>query len=337
MTETRLNQQDAGISGGVRKPLPPEAAPSVILWLLIIAAVLVGIGVYLLTGIGPGLDALKTMIVIGGGLSAGYCFALWRRLEREALVLRSLGELTIVTVTIGLLSYAGSAMAMPLRDSWFHSWDQALGFDWMYWLGVLNDRPTLHRVLAFVYHTMLWQSFGLVILLGVFLRYRALKQFLVAYLLCAVATVAIATAIPAMSPLVHFGLTPADYPNIQLAVSLEFQEHALAMRDGSMRLIDLGGAQGLVTFPSFHTVSAVLLAIGFWQIPYVRWPALALNALMLISIPIEGSHYLVDVLAGVVVAIGGWALAGALLRFEGPARRVLSNAGALVRGGRVAA
>jgi hypothetical protein len=54
-------------------------------------------------------------------------------------------------------------------------------------------------------------------------------------------------------------------------------------------------------------VSAVLLLLGFRGVPYMRWVAFALNALMLIAIPIEGSHYLVDVFGGIAVALAAWA------------------------------
>jgi len=67
----------------------------------------------------------------------------------------------------------------------------------------------------------------------------------------------------------------------------------------------------LVTFPSFHTATAMLLLLAFRGVPYMRWVSLALNGLMLIAIPIEGSHYLVDVIAGIAVALLAWAAAAA--------------------------
>jgi len=40
-----------------------------------------------------------------------------------------------------------------------------------------------------------------------------------------------------------------------------------------------------------------------WRTPFVRWIILGLNALMLAATPIHGSHYLVDLLAGIAVAM----------------------------------
>jgi membrane-associated phospholipid phosphatase len=46
----------------------------------------------------------------------------------------------------------------------------------------------------------------------------------------------------------------------------------------------------------------MLFAYGLWKIPYVRWFGLGLNLAMIAATPIQGSHYLVDVLAGMSIA-----------------------------------
>lgn len=37
--------------------------------------------------------------------------------------------------------------------------------------------------------------------------------------------------------------------------------------------------------------------------PRLRWPVLALNTAMLLSTPVEGTHYLIDILLGTIVAM----------------------------------
>jgi len=51
-----------------------------------------------------------------------------------------------------------------------------------------------------------------------------------------------------------------------------------------------------------HAALAALLTAGLWPVRGLRWIAVALNVLMLVSIPIDGGHYFVDVLAGLGVA-----------------------------------
>lgn len=69
-----------------------------------------------------------------------------------------------------------------------------------------------------------------------------------------------------------------------------------------------------VTFPSFHAGAAPLLGWGFWPVARLRWPLVTLNVVMAASaIPI-GGHYVVDIIAGVMVAAAGIAVARMLER-----------------------
>jgi PAP2 superfamily protein len=292
------------------------------IWCFIAAAALAATAASIAAGISfrPQQLGYVVLVVIGAlGLSAFY--TVLRPDERVARLFRAAIELFLLSFLCGSLSYAATSLNRPLWDEVFVAWDQALGFDWRYWLGVLNEHPKTNLVLAFAYHSM-WPQLAIVIVALVTVRdYRRLDVFLLAFGFAAAITVVIAGFMPALSPLAHFAITPADHPNIVLAVPREFEAQALALRDGSMRVIELGEAQGLVTFPSFHTVVAVLLLIGFRHVPYVRWLSLVLNVLMLMSIPIEGSHYLVDLIAGVGVALLAWSMARATADSAAPALR----------------
>ncbi|GHE75932.1 hypothetical protein GCM10019059_39100 [Camelimonas fluminis] len=308
-----------------RPRLSSDTAPSLIALAVVAVVSVVGLGIYFLTGIGP--DG-KGMVSLGGlviALLVGIAFCWWRRMERELLALRGICELIVIMVSVGLLSYAGTAVALPLRDSWFHAADRTLGFDWAYWVAVMNEYPRISRSLSWAYGTMLFQTFALVVLLGATLRRRELNRFLLAYLICGVATVVVGTLLPGITPLVYLGLNPADYPNVSVTGGSMAVDHIMAMREGKMRLIDLHGAQGLICFPSFHTISAVLLVYGFWGVPYVRWFGLMLNAVMLVSIPVVGLHYLVDVLAGGLVGVAGWYAGGWLMMHEDHIRQAMGE------------
>ena len=294
-----------------------ERLPALALWSLIGVASSASVGIWLVAGTGlkgRDLAAVLTMGAVLIGLSAVYTHA--RPDPRIARLSRGMAELLFLTIMIGSLSYSGATLALPLWDDTFEAWDKALGFDWRFWLGLLDANPSVHLVFVVAYHSMMPQVVLAVVVLAAFHRNQHLDTYLLAYGVAALATVAVATLMPALSPLVHLGVTPAEHPNIILAVPLEFQEHAAALRDGRMRIVDLSGAQGLVTFPSFHTVCAILLLLAFRPIPYLRWASTALNGLMLLAIPVEGSHYLVDVIAGAAVALGSWLFASWVVHQE---------------------
>jgi len=75
-----------------------------------------------------------------------------------------------------------------------------------------------------------------------------------------------------------------------------------ALRNGTMREISLARMEGLITFPSFHTTLAVLFVAALRRHRLALAIGAVVNGLMLLSIPSEGGHYLVDVIAGAMVA-----------------------------------
>jgi membrane-associated phospholipid phosphatase len=62
-------------------------------------------------------------------------------------------------------------------------------------------------------------------------------------------------------------------------------------------------SEGIITFPSFHAALGIIFIAGLWPIPVLRWIGLIVNVLMIAATPVEGGHYFIDVLAGVVIAL----------------------------------
>ena len=71
--------------------------------------------------------------------------------------------------------------------------------------------------------------------------------------------------------------------------------------------------EGIVRFPSFHTALAVIFTYAHRGIRWSFPPVAALNGVMLRSIPSEGGHYLVDMIAGGAVALVAIGLVRAVL------------------------
>ena len=75
------------------------------------------------------------------------------------------------------------------------------------------------------------------------------------------------------------------------------------MRDGSLRMLDLFQLGGVLTFPSFHAIAAVLYCWALWPVRWLRPLNLFCNGAMLVATPVGGGHYFIDVIAGVAIAM----------------------------------
>ena len=71
-----------------------------------------------------------------------------------------------------------------------------------------------------------------------------------------------------------------------------------------MRILVPSELGGIITFPSFHAAAAILALWAFWGIWWLRPFALITNVSMLLATPVIGGHYFVDILAGILVAVG---------------------------------
>jgi membrane-associated phospholipid phosphatase len=89
-----------------------------------------------------------------------------------------------------------------------------------------------------------------------------------------------------------------------MPTSALYQEQLIpALRARTFTRVDLGALRGLVCAPSFHTVCAVLYILTAWPIKKLRWWLVGLNIVMLLAVPVEGTHYLTDMIAGMLVAL----------------------------------
>lgn len=246
-------------------------------------------------------EHLVLAVAVTGGV------ALFYRLSGRSAPLARAAHWTLiwlVFVNAGtVLTYVAAACGGPTRDAELSAIDLALGFDWVQWSNFLASHHDLQFLLWLSYLSLFPQ-----ILISVFwLSLHDLDYFNYELLLNNVVSLLITTAIfllfPALGPLQGGG-----QPGLSVL---------LALRGGGAPSFDMTQLQGLISFPSYHTVLAVLLTYAHRRSGLLA-PIAIVNGVMLFSIPTYGPHYLIDIIAGVTVA----ALAIAATAVAAPARRV---------------
>jgi len=126
--------------------------------------------------------------------------------------------------------------------------------------------------------------------------------------------VIVSAFVPALGTFDELGLEISDYSAFGAAAYESQLVDLPAVRDGTLRALDLGALSGIVTFPSFHAASAVLYLWALWPVKWLRPVTLLANGTMLAATPIVGGHYFVDIFAGIAVAVGAIAAAGYICR-----------------------
>ena len=249
-----------------------------------------------------GVSAGRPLVACVGLCAGALFYRAWRPDERIAATLVAVAQIIAFSAAGAAFSYAVASLDRPLWDATLMAWDQALGLDWRAYLAAADARPRLALLLNLAYASLIFQMIGAVGILGLSGRFAACRRFVLAVMLAAVVTILVSGALPAVSMVSRLGLRAADYPNIDFTCVPAALVPFTALRDGTLQIVSLAHAEGIITFPSFHAALGVVFAWAFWSVRWARWPALALNALMIAATPLDGGHYFVDVIAGVCIA-----------------------------------
>ena len=198
------------------------------------------------------------------------------------------------------VSYLCARNTMPLFDDVLHAADARLGYDWLAWAAFENGIPAIATTLKLAYASLLPQTVLVLVMLPVIGDGRRGFSFIRASLIAVIVACAGSHVFPAAGP---------------EAVVTEWYPHWAALRTAEPFTTSLAQMQGIIAFPSFHASLAVLLLFAVRGLSVVTWAFGALEALMLISTPTHGHHYLCDVIAGVGIAVGALLLTNRLDRW----------------------
>lgn len=224
----------------------------------------------------------------------------WRRGRAIADIAEFYALFTLIALIGAVASYPIAALTRGFHDAGLQRIDAALGFDWLAWYRAVAAHPVLQTLGLGAYRSIYLTP---AILLGhaAWQGERvAAQRFLATFWLTAAATLILYAFMPAVGPFSYLWHGPIPY----MPESEQWQQGLIpALRDHRVRIIDLAHLRGLVSAPSFHTAAAVIYIQSAWRVRGLRWPVLALNVAMLLSTPVEGTHYLVDMLIGALVAM----------------------------------
>lgn len=206
----------------------------------------------------------------------------------------------LLAATLSFPVLIAARLRLPLQDSLFGHIDQLLGVSipaimaWAdhHWLGTAINRsyPWLLPLLA---ATVFAPP-----LMG---KTKQAREFLLANLIAFAIGVPLFALLPAVGPwsYYHFAPSPAQASCWAQLLSLRLPGPYLFQEQ----------AAGVVCFPSFHVVWAILCAAALWGFRPLRIPAALLSAMIIASTLTTGWHYFSDLLGGIAVAAISMAIA----------------------------
>lgn len=235
------------------------------------------------------LGVLEFLGCVGSLLGIGLFYHYTARSESLARVGFGLALLLSMAFACQTSTYLFATTGAPFRDAELRAADAMLGFSWTTWVAWLRQHPSLHVLMQLIYPWHLPQMALAVVVLADRPGHVAalLRAFAFSFLVALLGLV----AIPALGNIPEARSVPVRW----------------ALQLGTFEAFDIFETTGIISMPSFHAVLAVLASIAAWPFRRARWLVAAFNILMLVATVSEGGHYLVDVLAGVILAfVAAW-------------------------------
>lgn len=214
----------------------------------------------------------------------------------QAVAIPPIAGVLAVTATVML-----AAVSAPFVDAQLDAADELLGFDFVWLLLTFRDHPWLNETAKIAYLTFTIQASALFAVVALFAPPRRLWIMINAWVLALVVAALIFPFAPAAGPHVFHGLQEEVFDNWQRLFPWRTGPAIEALRDGTMRDV-IAASRGFISIPSFHAVGGVIFAWSLWPSKWLRWPMLLLNIALIASTVVIGSHYLVDIVAGVILA-----------------------------------
>jgi hypothetical protein len=225
-----------------------------------------------------------------------------RRDERLSAMLSGTAFLIVFSAAFAASNYMLLTIAGPRIDGPLAAVDRAFGFNWVAVMTLMARHPLVNLLFEACYDSVLPQIALAVLVLGWLGRTADVFQFCLSVAIGAFVTVFFWTLFPSFGAFSFYHLPPAISSHLSLALNEKYAAELVQLLANGPGLISPQSARGLIGFPSFHAALAVMVGYYATRVKALRWPAILLNGGVMIATPIQGGHYLIDVIAGIAVA-----------------------------------
>lgn len=203
--------------------------------------------------------------------------------------------ITLAFVQLMLLfSFLAATLNYPLIDSTLalvDSFFKINSFEVVSWFRAHN---VLYKAFTYIYDCFLYQIPFVILYFSSRGDVLLLQRFIMQFMISSILMIIMSGLWPALGPYVWDHYTPSP----PLAFALE---QTLLLREG---IVDTSKFTGIVTFPSFHTVMALIYIYTFrHERKLIFIPILLLNLLMIFSCLPIGEHYFADLVGAIPVFI----------------------------------
>ena len=240
-----------------------------------------------------------------------------RRCRLSAAARHFAGEVYILVLfgAVGFIfSYLAIERGWVVRDEWFAAADGVLGFDWRGYTSFVLQSDWL-RTGSLILYVLTPPLVGLALLRFCYsARFDRASEFVATVILGGLLCVLLSWLVPSAGASGFFATDTDFYGEHSVVFDSAYKQTFFELRDGSGMEVFLLHPTALIAFPSYHAALCLLVILAFTGSGTTGWIILALNLGTLFSLPVQGGHYLSDVIGGLLTgAAAVWIVRAALV------------------------
>jgi len=271
-------------------------------WALAIAATIVSFGWIALT------DYTMTGLPLATYIAAVamYLGSMHPLLERHggiAAFLRGFAFLLFAWPALRLFNHLMMTLPFEYADESLSAIDNALGISWIGYLLWVDNHPWLVWLMDFCYDSLTPTSILVSIFILLSFGQARMFEFICLFAFTAVACSIIGAAFPAKAAAIFYEVRPEMFTHIDVLAGTYHIPFLEALRVDTHHNFHMIALPGLTTFPSFHTAMGILIIYCSRGKTVFSAVAYAYAVIMIAATPVFGSHYFIDLFAGLMVTL----------------------------------
>jgi len=203
-----------------------------------------------------------------------------------------------------LLQALAACVGFPWQDDLFSAIDRGAGLQWLPFVSALNAYPAAVTLLILSYQSIAVTLPVLLLALVVRGDRAGMWRLTALMMLGGFMTIVVSCFVPAIGGYTYYGAdtqSAGEFVRQWPLSGTYFVPGLLRIYGGHIDRLDLAAISGIVQFPSFHGIIALVLMYEARGIALLFWPYVVINLVMLVSTVPVGGHHFVDCVGSLAV------------------------------------
>lgn len=220
-------------------------------------------------------------------------FILYKKYPNISFFFKTIGMLYVVVFVMLFADMAVSTTPFSLHNQWLNEIDLWLGFNLGAFVSTIRQHHLLYVSFSVIYILLFSALKVIPLTLAAIGEKKAVYRYVINFLISCL-----------LGFVIYYFWPSTDASSIVHSIKFNFLQYHINTQFHQLHHYEPSKfyQAGFISFPSYHTIWAILLAYACWPRKWLFYPVAVFSTLVIISALASGWHFLTDIIGGVFVA-----------------------------------